>query len=118
MANCSAGKCKIECPGGGCGCIYVYEEDTCTCECYDNNVGGTNLTLSLGSKIDVSVKGLPLGQLAARFDRLLAREVLVPASRTRQKVSLQLKRVSVATALTTLGLQTRTPKKTRRKRAR
>jgi hypothetical protein len=117
MANCSAGRCKIECPGGGCGCIYVYEEDTCTCECYDSNVGGGNLSLSLGSKIDVSVKGLPLAQLAARFDRLLAREVLVPASRTRQKVSLQLKRVSFATALKALGLQTRTPTK-RRKRAR
>jgi hypothetical protein len=118
MANCSAGKCKIECPGGGCGCIYVYEEDTCTCECYDSNVGGTNLSLSLGSKIDVSVKGLPLAQVAARFDKLLAREVLVPASRTRQKVSLNLKRVSFATALKSLGLQTRTPKKTRRKRTR
>jgi hypothetical protein len=118
MANCSAGKCKIECPGGGCGCIYVYEEDTCTCECYDNNVGGGNLSLSLGSKIDVTVKGLPLAQVAARFDKLLAREVLVPASRTRQKVSLNLKRVSFATALKALGLQTRTPKETRRKRTR
>lgn len=117
MANCSAGKCKIECPGGGCGCIYVYEEDTCTCECYDSNAGGASLSLSLGSKIDVSVKGLPLAQLAARFDRLLAREVLVPASRTRQKVSLNLKRVSFATALKTLGLQSRPPKN-RRKRAR
>jgi hypothetical protein len=118
VANCSAGKCKIECPGGGCGCIYVYEEDTCTCECYDSNAGGTSLSLSLGSKIDVSVKGLPLAQLAARFDRLLAREVLVPASRTRERVSLQLKRVSFATAMRALGLQTRAPKKTRRKRAR
>jgi hypothetical protein len=81
-------------------------------------VGGSTLTLSLGSKIDVTVKGLPLAQIAARFDRLLAREVLVPASRTRQKVSLNLKRVSFATALKALGLQTRTPRKTRRKRAR
>jgi len=76
------------------------------------------MSLTLGSKIDVSVKGLPLGQLAARFDKLLAREVLVPASRTRQRVSLNLKRVSFATALKQLGLLTRTPKKTRRKRAR
>ena len=117
MATCSAGRCKIECPGGGCGCVYVYEEDICNCECFDSNVGGSTLTLSLGSKIDVSVKGLPLGQIAARFDRLLAREVLVPASRTRQKVSLNLKRVSFAVALKALGLQTRAPKN-RRKRAR
>jgi hypothetical protein len=118
MATCSAGpRCRIVCDGG-CGCVYSYEEDACTCECFDSNVGGGNLSLSLGSKIDVSVKGLPLAQVAARFDKLLAREVLVPASRTRQKVSLNLKRVSFATALKALGLQTRTPKKTRRKRAR
>jgi len=117
MATCSCGpRCKIVCEGG-CGCVYSYEEDACTCECFDSNVGGGNLSLSLGSKIDVSVKGLSLGQLAARFDKLLAREVLVPASRTRQRVSLNLKRVSFATALKTLGLQTRAPKK-RRKRAR
>ena len=117
MATCSCGpRCKIVCEGG-CGCVYSYEDDTCTCECFDSNVGGGNLSLSLGSKIDVSVKGLPLGQLAARFDKLLAREVLVPASRTRQRVSLNLKRVSFATALKALGLQTRASRK-RRKRAR
>jgi hypothetical protein len=117
MATCSCGpRCKIVCEGG-CGCVYSYEEDACTCECFDSNVGGGNLSLSLGSKIDVSVKGLPLGQLAARFDRLLAREVLVPASRTRQRISLNLKRVSFAVTLKALGLQTRAPKN-RRKRDR
>ncbi len=119
MATCSAGpaRCKIVCTGG-CGCVYVYETDSCTCECFDSDVGGTNQTLSLGNKIDVTVKGLALGQLAARFDRLLAREVLVPASRTRQKVSLRLRGVSFATALKALGLQTRLPKKSRRRRSR
>ena len=117
MATCSCGpRCKIVCEGG-CGCVYSYEEDACTCECFDSNVGGGNLSLGLGSKIDVSVKRLPLGQLAARFDKLLAREVLVPASRTRQKVSLNLKRVSFAAALRALGLQTRASRK-QRKRAR
>lgn len=114
MATCSCGpRCKIVCEGG-CGCVYSYEEDACTCECFDSNVGGGNLSLSLGSKIDLSVKGLPLGQLAARLDKLLAREVLVPASRTRQRVSLNLKRVSFAAALRALGLQTRTPRRRRK----
>jgi len=57
MATCSCGpRCKIVCEGG-CGCVYSYEEDACTCECFDSNVGGSNLHLSLASKIDVSVKG-------------------------------------------------------------
>lgn len=117
MATCKANRCKIECPGG-CGCVYVYETDSCNCECFTEEVGGSNHGLSLGNKIDLSVKGLALGQLATRFDRLLAREVLVPASRTGQKVSLQLKGVSFSTALQALGLQTRLSIKPRRKRAR
>jgi len=117
MATCKANRCKIECTGG-CGCVYVYETDTCNCECFGVEGGGSKQGLSLGNKIDISVKGLALGQLATRFDRLLAREVLVPASRTRQKVSLQLKGVSFSTALQALGLQTRLPTKPRRTRAR
>jgi hypothetical protein len=119
MANCSAGpaRCKIACTGG-CGCIYVHETDLCTCECYDSNVGGTNQTLSLGSKIDISIAGLELGKVAARFDRLLAREVLVPASRSRQKVRLRLTGVSFSTALKALGLATRLPARKARKRTR
>ena len=53
----------------------------------------------MASKIDVSVSGLPLGQVAAKFDRLLARDVLVPASRVRKTVRLRLKGVSVSAAI-------------------
>lgn len=98
--------------------IYVWDEKECFCECYDDDVGGGTQSLSLGNLIDVSIAGLELGRLAARFDKLLAREVLVPASRTRQKVRLRLKRVSFSTALKALGLQTRRPLKARRRRAR
>jgi sporulation-control protein spo0M len=62
--------------------------------------------LSLGNKIDVSVSGLPLGQVAAKFDRLLARDVLVPASRVKKTVRLRLKGVSVSAAIRALGLRT------------
>lgn len=119
MANCGAGpgRCKIACTGG-CGCIYVHDTDSCTCECYDSNVGGINQTLSVGAKIDIMVSGLELGHVAARFDKLLAREVMVPASRSREKVRLRLKDVSFSTALKALGLVTRAPAKKGRKRAR
>jgi hypothetical protein len=98
--------------------VYVHETDQCTCECFDSNVGGTNQNLSLGSKIDISIAGLELGKVAARFDRLIAREVLVPASRSRQKVRLRVKGVSFSTALKALGLVTRPPARKRRPRAR
>jgi hypothetical protein len=54
--------------------------------------------LSLGNRIDVSVSGLPLGQGASKFDRLLAPDVLVPASRVKKTVRLRLKGVSVSAA--------------------
>jgi hypothetical protein len=94
------------CPPGGCACIYVYETDSCTCECFGDEPSGSGGVLSLGNKIDVSVSGLPLGQVAARFDRMLAREVLVPAARVRKTVRLRLKGVSVSTAIRALGLRT------------
>lgn len=106
MATCSAGRCKIVCPPGGCGCVYVYATDTCECECFGEEPSGSRAVLSLGSKVDVSVSGLPLGQVAAQFDRLLARDVLVPASRVRKTVRLRLKGVSVSAAIKALGLRT------------
>jgi sporulation-control protein spo0M len=54
----------------------------------------------------VAVSGLPLGQVAAKVDRLLARDVLVPASRIKKTVRLRLKGVSVAAAIKALGLRT------------
>ena len=108
MANCSAGpNCRISCTGG-CGCIYVYEEDTCNCECYDDE-GTSSGLFSLGNKINVSVAGLPLAQVAAQFNRLLTREVLLPAARIKEPVHLKLERVTFAAALKTLGLSTRKP---------
>jgi hypothetical protein len=105
--TCRAGRCKIDCPPGGCACIYVYETDSCNCECFGEESGGSSGELSLGNKIDVSVSGLPLGQVAARLDRLLlARHVLVPARRVKERVRLRLTGVRVSAALSALGLST------------
>jgi hypothetical protein len=109
MANCSAGpRCRISCPGG-CGCVYVYEEDACTCECFDGESTSSGLQLGLGSKINVSVDGLPLAQVAAQFDRLLMHDVLLPAARLKELVHLSLEKVTFSAALKSLGLSTRKP---------
>jgi len=86
----------------------VYETDSCNCECFGTEPSGSAgvLSLGLGNKIDVSVSGIPLGQVAAQFDRLLAREVLVPAARVKKPVRLRLKGVTVAAAIKALGLRT------------
>lgn len=109
MATCSAGpaRCKIVCDGG-CGCIYVHSADACTCECFDA-AGPSDLKVGLGTLVSISVSGLSLGQVAARADRLLAREVMLPAARARQSVTLRMKRVRFSEVLRKLGLTTRRP---------
>ena len=88
MDTCRAGRCKITSPPGGCACVYIYETDSCNCECFGDEPSGSTGVLSLGNKIDVSVSGIPLGQVAAQFDRLLDRSV--PAARVRKKVRIRL----------------------------
>jgi hypothetical protein len=97
MANCSAGRCHIECDGG-CSCVYEYGADRCTCECFESG-GRAGWNLDVRARVDVSIKDLPLGQVATMFDGLLARDVLVPASRMHHKVRLKLERVAVSHAL-------------------
>src|SRR5215211_5702530 len=100
MARCSAGpgRCKIACDGG-CGCVYLHEADACICECFDTDDATTGLNVGMGTLVSVSVNGLELGELATRLDRLLTRDVLVPASRARQKVQIKLKRVRFSEAI-------------------
>ena len=118
MDTCRAGRCKIVCPPGGCACVYIYESDSCNCECFGDEPSGSAAVLSLGNKVDVSVSGIPLGQVAAQFDRLLlARNVLVPAARVKKKVRLRLKGVSVSAAIKALGLTTQKAPRTKSRRS-
>jgi hypothetical protein len=106
MANCGAGRCHIECEGG-CGCVYEPEADRCTCECFESGVGVAGWNLHADALVDVSIEDLPLSQVATMFDGILARDVLVPASRMHHKVRLKLEHVAVSHALKELGLATR-----------
>jgi hypothetical protein len=95
-------------PPGGCAC-----PDSCNCECFGEEPSGSAGVLTLGNKIDVSVSGIPLGQVAAQFDRLLARNVLVPASRVRNKGAPASPGVRGAAAMKALGLTSRRRTKSR-----
>jgi hypothetical protein len=107
MANCSAGpaSCKTSCRGG-CACVYEHETEECYCECFDEDdvISGT---LSLSAVVSVTVSGLSLGHVAGRLDRLMKREVLVPASRSKETIKLKLRKVPLSQAIKRLGLATR-----------
>jgi hypothetical protein len=91
---------------GACGCIYNHDIDACTCECFDDDEVHAG-QFSMGAIVSVTVNGLPLSALAGRFDRLIARDVLVPAARLNDKVTVKLRRVRLSAALAALGLVTR-----------
>ena len=114
MASCGAGRCKIECDGG-CGCVYIPSEDRCICECFESVGGLARLQLNPTVKVTVSVAGLPLGQVATMFDRILERDVLLPAARSQKKVRLKMENVRLSEALRALGLSTRRPVSTPRR---
>jgi hypothetical protein len=86
--------------------VYLHEADSCVCECFDAD-DAVDGNIGMGTVVSVSVKGLELGRFAARLDRMLAREVLVPASRAREKVNVKLRRVRFSEAIKALGLSTR-----------
>ena len=118
MASCSAGRCKIQCgTGEGCGCVYIHDEDRCICECFEAVGGMRGLQLSPTAKVTVSVSGLPLGQVATMFDRILARDVMLPAARAQKKVRLKMENVRLSDALRALGLSTKRPASTPRRGA-
>jgi hypothetical protein len=118
VASCSAGRCKITCGAGeGCGCVYIHGEDACICECFEAPGGIRGLQLSPAAKVTVSVAGLPLGQVATMFDRILARDVLLPAARAQKKVRLKMENVRLSEALRALGLSTQRPASTPRRGA-
>ena len=108
--NCSAGRCHIQCePGQGCACVHVYEGDYCICECFEEEGPAAGLSAGLTKKVDISVAGLPLGQVATILDGILARDVLLPAARAQEKVRLKMEGVRVSDALKALGLTTQRP---------
>src|ERR1700693_3434788 len=108
--NCGAGRCRIQCePGQGCACVYVYGEDRCVCECFEAEGRPGGLNVGLTKKVDICVAGLPLGRVATILDGILAREVLLPAARSQEKVRLKLDGGRVSDALKALGLTTRGP---------
>lgn len=118
MATCNAGNdCTIACTAG-CGCVYVPSEEFCFCTCYHDEPKVSGLALYSGTLVSISVSGLPLGRVGLLLDGLLAREVLVPAARSEDKVRLKLDRVRLSEVVKTLGLTTRPRVKPPRRPAR
>ena len=95
--------CESQCPEADfCGCMYVYEEDRCTCSC--GIVIHPSKTLPADAPVAVNTKGIELARLAEFLGKFTADEVLIPASRAREKVSLRMEYTTLAGVLEEVGL--------------
>lgn len=96
--------CDNECPGeSDCACLYSYEDEQCNCDC-----PGTIIihlpTLKLESRVAFNTKGCELARLGEFLGKRSQAELLIPASRAREKISLQIEDATFADVLEAAGL--------------
>lgn len=105
MSNCGAGGCSCECGGTkGCGCIASSDEpDVCDCHCFGQATTGKGI-LKLGptTLVDVTVKGLPLGEVTKFLNSVLPMRVHAPPGTPEREVSIELKRKPLVEVLRVL----------------
>ena len=108
MSNCSSGGCSCECSGGkGCGCISSsVDPDICDCHCFGAaTIGKGVLKLGPETLVDVSFKGLPIGEVAKFLNAVLPLRVHAPPASPEREVSLELKRKPLVEVLKALHLK-------------
>lgn len=101
-------ECDSQCPAATqCYCIYTYDDGVCVCVCDYPMVQpafAKRATKPLETMVDLCIKKIALGDLAAVLDGLCDADILVPAARLKTEVSLSVRKTSLADALAQLGL--------------
>jgi hypothetical protein len=108
MANCGAGECSCECgKSEGCGCIASSDDPTlCECHCYGASTAGKGiLQLSHTTLVDVSIKGLPLGEVTKFLNAVLPVPVHAHSEHPRHALSVEFKGKPLSDVLKVLGLE-------------
>lgn len=97
------GDCKTECPFSlDCTCLYVIKKETSYCTCTDKF---TKLPmLEKEDAVNFSVRDTDLGAVAEFVHRVTGAEILIPVSKLRSRVSVELEEVTFADALKGVGL--------------
>lgn len=101
-------ECDSQCPAATqCYCIYTYDDGICVCVCDYPMVQpafAKRPAKPLETMVDLCIKNIELGDLAAALDGISGAGILVPAARLKTQVSLSLRKTSLADALAQLGL--------------
>lgn len=97
--------CSEHCAGStDCTCIEILRGAQCGCECSSMPIMLAPMALPPDEEIRLEVKNGDLGNVAAIIDRVSEAAVLVPAARVREKVDLNMERVTIAAVMEELGL--------------
>jgi hypothetical protein len=98
--------CDSECPGeDGCACIYSYDDEQCDCDCPGTIIiHPTPTVLSRDARVAFNAKDCELAKLGEFLAKRSSAEVLIPASRARVKLSLQMQDTTFAEVLEAAGL--------------
>lgn len=107
MSNCGAGGCSCECGGTkGCGCIASSDEpDVCECHCFGAATTGKGvLKMGPATLVDVTIKGLPIGEVTKFLNAVLPLRVHAPIEFPEHPVTLELKRKPLVEVLKALRL--------------
>ena len=94
--------CDSVCPeAGSCGCINVISSGLCRCTC------GPPIVLEplpLAEEIDLNTRDLNLAEVAELFRLATDSEILVPASRMHETITVTREKTTIDAALKEFGL--------------
>jgi len=116
--DCKAGGCDCHCEHGGCGCIASSEDpNDCDCHCYHDRLaivkGGKKIPFktfkpktkaTYETKFDICTRDLPIGALAEILDKRLPNQIVVPAAKATEIITLSLKNKTLKQIINRSGL--------------
>ncbi|RWF42605.1 MAG: hypothetical protein EOS46_26435 [Mesorhizobium sp.] len=104
-------ECNTICPKyQHCICIYHHDEGYCDCTC-----GPLRILSERAAKrpshsiINICVKGAELSAVAEFLSRYSEEELFIPAARARTKISLEIKKTTLASVIEHVGLRVGLP---------
>jgi hypothetical protein len=100
-------ECNTICPQyQHCICIYHHDEGYCDCTCGPLQILSERTTKRpADSIINICVKGAELSAVAEFLSRYSEEELFIPAARAKTKISLEIKKTTLASVIEHVGLR-------------
>jgi hypothetical protein len=98
--NCN---CDDQCPEStSCMCLYVYDTGRCNCDCFGPIV--ITPTLKLTDRVAINIRGATLASVGESFGRSSDVQLLIPADRASEPVSISVENETLEYVLDSVGI--------------